>query len=945
LQLDNTYMKHITYFLMCLPLSLSFTSMAQPGSLDLSFSGDGKLTTGFQLPSVVTNDYGKSVAIQTDGKIVMAGYFEVGTSPNRNREFAVVRYNSTGTLDNTFSGDGKVTTAIGTTEDEANAVAIQGDGKIIVAGFSFNGNNFDIALVRYNADGTLDNTFSQDGKLTTAIGMTSDYAYSIAVQANGKIVVAGSSDNATNSDFALVRYNADGTLDNTFSGDGKVVTPIGTGGDEAHALFVQVNGKISVAGYSNNGSNRDFALARYNADGTLDNTFSGDGKLTTAIGTSDDQASAIAIQGDGKIIAAGYSANGYNDFALARYNANGILDNTFSGDGKLTTAIGTGNDAASAAAIQGDGKIIAAGYTDNGSNYDFALIRYNADGTLDNTFSGDGKITTDFGTGNDIAYAVAIQVDAKIVAAGYSDNGSNADIALVRYNTDGALDNGFANDGKMSNEIGATDIAAGDRGRFVAVKSNGKIVVVGASFMFSTFIKTNLTIAQYNANGSIDNTFGFKGEVIGDFEGGDFTANAAAIQGNGKIVVGGYFYHGSKQDFALVRYNVNGTLDNTFSGDGFVNTTISLHGSDACNAVIIQPDGKILAGGTSSSCSTCATDFAVVRYNADGTMDNLFSVDGKLTTDFSTHQDVITSLALQQDGKIVAAGYTDNGSNNDFAVARYNANGDPDNTFSIDGKQTTGFISYNDFSRSVKIQADGKIVVGGYSGKSSVKDNDFALVRYNTNGTLDNTFSGDGKQTTTLDGTSEDYCSAITFGSGGTIIAGGYYLNTLNQHDFALVRYTSNGTPDNSFGTSGKITTDFANTDDYGGSITIGPNGKLVMAGYSNNDFAIARYNLVSALTISQATRSNITDQSSSIEVIPNPILSKAIISFSLDQDESVKINLFDAQGNKLRNIKDEKLLKGVHQVEFSKNGLKTGIYFLRVEKSSGVITKQLVIE
>ncbi len=934
-------MKQITYALTCLLLLISLAGIAQPGSLDFTFSGDGKLTTGFQLPSVSIGDIGYAVAIQTDGKVVVAGYNEVG--------FTVVRYNVTGTLDNTFNLTGKVTTDIGSGADIAHAVAIQGDGKIVVAGSSYNGSNDDFALVRYNANGTLDNTFSGDGKLTTSIGSQYDEAYAVAIQGDGKIVAAGSSYNSTNPDFALVRYNANGTLDNTFSGDGKLTTPIGSQYDEAHALVVQVNGKITVAGFSSNGSNYDFALVRYNADGTLDNTFNLTGKVTTAIGSGTDRAQAEAIQGDGKIVAAGSSYNGSsNDFALVRYNTDGTLDNTFSGDGKLTTSIGVRDDVANAVAIQGDGKIVAAGSSILGTYDDFALVCYNVDGTLDNTFNLTGKVTTAIGGGTDRAQAEAIQGDGKIVAAGYFDNGTNADFALVRYNADGTLDNGFATDGKMSNDIGGTDIAAGDQGRFVAVRSNGKIVVVGASFMFSTFIKTDIAIAQYNANGVIDNTFGFEGMVLGEFEGGDFTANAAAIQGDGKIVVGGYFYHSGKQDFALVRYNVNGSLDNTFSGDGFVTTTVSLNGSDACNALIIQPNGKILAGGTSSGCSTCATDFALVRYNADGTLDNFFSLDGKLTTDFSTHQDVITSIALQQNGKIVAAGYTDNGSNNDFAVARYNANGDPDNTFSGDGKQTTDFSSYNDFGRGVKIQGDGKIVIGGYSGKSSVKDNDFALVRYNTDGSLDNTFNGTGKQVTTIDGTSADYCNAITLGSGGTIIAGGYYLNTLSQNDFALVRYTSNGRPDSSFGTNGKLATDFANTDDKGSAITIGGDGKLVMAGTSNNDFAVARYNLAAgtAATFTKAVEVNEVIQSTpAVEIYPNPFFSKAAITYTLEKDGVVTIDLLDIVGNKVKTIKNGSVPKGTHHIELNRGNLAAGMYFLRIVRDSVVITKKIIIE
>ena len=170
------------------------------------------------------------------------------------------------------------------------------------------------------------------------------------------------------------------------------------------------------------------------ADGDLDTTFDSDGKVTTAIGSGNEQALSVAIQSDGKIVAAGRSSNGSNDdFALVRYNTDGTLDTTFDSDGKVTTAIGSGTETAYSVAIQSDGKIVAAGFSFNGSNNDVALVRYNTDGTLDTNFDSDGKVTTDIGSYNDYARSVAIQSDGKIVVAGFSNNGSNDDFALVRY--------------------------------------------------------------------------------------------------------------------------------------------------------------------------------------------------------------------------------------------------------------------------------------------------------------------------------------------------------------------------------------------------------------------------------------------------------------------------------------------------------------------------------
>jgi serralysin len=377
------------------------------------------------------NDGGYSVAVQADGKLVVAGYGDNDSS----WDFELVRYNANGNLDASFSGDGQLTTAIGASDDVGNSVTVQTDGKILVAGYSGIGSTYDFALVRYNTDGSLDASFSGDGKLTNAIGASDDVGNSVTVQTDGKILVAGYSGIGSTYDFALVRYNTDGSLDASFSGDGKLTTAIGASDDVGQSVTVQTDGKILVAGYSDNGSYNDFALVRYNANGSLDGSFSGDGKLTTAIGASYDGGNSVTVQTDGKILVAGYSRNGSNDdFALVRYNTDGSLDSSFSGDGMLTTAIGASTDRGQSVTVQTDDKILVAGYSFNGSNKDFALVRYNTDGSLDSSFSGDGKLITDLG-GSDIGWSVAIQADGLIAVAG--ESGGN--FALVRYNPDGSL--------------------------------------------------------------------------------------------------------------------------------------------------------------------------------------------------------------------------------------------------------------------------------------------------------------------------------------------------------------------------------------------------------------------------------------------------------------------------------------------------------------------------
>jgi len=339
-----------------------------------------------------------------------------------------------GGLDPGFGSGGKVTTPIGTLDSHAYGLALQPDGKAVAAGTSTNGVTLgDFALARYNPNGTLDTTFNGTGKVTTAIGPSWDVAWALARQPDGKLVAAGGSNNGSNFDFALARYNPNGSLDTTFNGTGKVTTAIGSAEDEAHALVLQPDGKLVVAGHSRTPSQTLFALVRYNPNGSLDTTFNGTGKVTTAMGAYG-SVNDLALQPDGKLLVAGAGDNGSHlVFALARYNPNGSLDTSFNGTGKVMTAIGSVQDDAIAFAQQADGKLLAAGYSYVGNTRVFALARYNGNGSLDSSFSGTGKVTTAIGSYDDEAYAVALQPDGKLVAAGNSYNGNQQVFALVRY--------------------------------------------------------------------------------------------------------------------------------------------------------------------------------------------------------------------------------------------------------------------------------------------------------------------------------------------------------------------------------------------------------------------------------------------------------------------------------------------------------------------------------
>jgi uncharacterized delta-60 repeat protein len=305
----------------------------------------------------------------------------------------VLRYTRRGRLDPTFGGDGRVITDVSRGDDQANGVAIQADGKIVVAGRSGKDNR-KFALVRYNTDGTLDSTFAEDGKVTTDFTNARDQANAVAIQADGKIVAVGRSGGA---DFAVARFNTDGALDATFGGDGKVTTDFTHGDDPANAVAVQPDGKIVAAG----GGPK---LARYNIDGTLDPTFGGDGKVIPVLTCCPAFVSVYdaTLQSNGKIITAGEwfecfaAGDCEDDVVVTRYDSDGTLDTTFASGGVAFGICGRAN----AVALQADGKIVAAGVVDCGGGDkalgDFVIERLDADGARDGTFGNRGDVLTSF---------------------------------------------------------------------------------------------------------------------------------------------------------------------------------------------------------------------------------------------------------------------------------------------------------------------------------------------------------------------------------------------------------------------------------------------------------------------------------------------------------------------------------------------------------------------
>ena len=842
-------------FITLILITITKTTLSQDGKLDPTFGHDGITTASIYSQG---NSEINSIAIQDDGKILAAGYTTINETFFR---FSIVRYNTDGTMDNTFGTNGIVNTNIGDVAF-ANSIALQSDSKIIVAGTALvNGEN-KFAVVRYYTNGTLDNSFGDNGVVLTPIGTSGATLTSTKVQQDGKILAAGHYYNGSNEDFVLIRYNTDGSLDNNFGINGIVATQVGASYDYAYSMAIQNDGKIILAG-SGFQTNDDFALVRYNSDGTIDNSFGINGKVFTQVGTSTDVAKSVLLQDDGKIIAAGYSFGGGNfDFSIARYDTNGFLDESFGTIGRTITNIGISNDYAYSAAIKSDGKIVLAGYSYNKNDYDMAIVQYRSDGIIDSSFGTNGFVTTPVGAYNDYAYSIAIQNNGNILAAGYSESNSihssTEKSSAIQKSEAGSYHNftlvSYNSDGTLDETFANSGIALSQVGEShtslssAAIQKSGKILIAGS------FTSPNsMGIARFNSDGTIDNSFLDHGSQSSTFVGSIFsTFTSIKIQNDNNIVFGGYaYFNNSKSSFVISRADSDGYPDSNFGTNGYTITTTD--SSVAIQSLALQNDDKIVAIG--NSFSDGEVHFVLARYNTDGNLDNTFGIDGIVITPSLTgyKHDFSTSVLIQNNSKIIAAGNASNINENKFALVRYKIDGSIDSSFGNNGIVLTPFENPNTYLNSAALQSDGKIIAAGYMQKST--EYDFVVVRYNADGDLDDTFGSNG---VFIPGTPNFYdeCSAVLIQADGKIILAGESVSgNSNIQNIKLIRLNTDGSLDNTFGTGGIKQTTIGSSYAETSSVLMQSDRKIVVAGNVSNlnyysALTLIRYNNTSPLPV-----------------------------------------------------------------------------------------------
>jgi uncharacterized delta-60 repeat protein len=404
-----------------LPLLQSTPLIAQDGILDNAFGTNGFVTSS--LPSL--HVHANKIAVQADGKILVCGYAE--DQINFNPDILLFRYNSDGTLDNTFADNGAIHSDRGGWET-VHAIMVQDDGKIVLAGaFSAPYEPADLALFRYNSTGSIDSTFGINGIVLTNCG-SSDYAYSIVKLNDGKFIVTGG-----NGQTFLAKYTSDGVLDPTFGTNGVVITDPTVYSESFYSLAIQDDGKILMAGNINIPDTANFLIARFLPDGSVDHTFTSDGLIIFNSLYGNDYSKSISVLSDGKILlVGGCTDSGVTQ--LMRFNSDGTLDHTYGINGIVYTTLISSYYQIDAC-LQSNDKLVIAGTVYDFQGYDdFGLVRFNADGSIDQTFGTNGIQTTSVNE-FDSPKAIVLQPDGKILVTGETTNASSGymDVVVLRY--------------------------------------------------------------------------------------------------------------------------------------------------------------------------------------------------------------------------------------------------------------------------------------------------------------------------------------------------------------------------------------------------------------------------------------------------------------------------------------------------------------------------------
>ena len=801
-----------------------------------------------------------ALAEQPDGKIVVGGQKPSGVQGIPG-DVVVARFNANGTVDATFQVN--TFSHVGNSARFLNDIVVLPEGKILVGGYFLTMNGESVpGLISLNADGSKDTTFLYSGGAVN----------SIAMQADGKIVIVGSFNVYVNEHLQrdAARLNADGTLDHTFDFGFAGFSSIGV---TLNKVVVQADGKIVIGGgFSVFNNIPQGKLIRFNADGSKDITFDIGLGATGNILISD-----IKLQPDGKILLSGgfTTWNGQPFAHICRLNLDGSLDTSF--------VFPSGNSFARNLDLQSDGKIIAiGGFNVNGIQK--SMLRLNTNGSIDATLVANP---------NNIPECLKIQADGKILIGGLISNIAGVSKnCLARLNTNGMLDNSFELNTGLNEKVFS-----------IALQTDGKTLFSGEFTTFDGGSQNRLIRVDEAGNKDVSFSIGtgFNGSV-----------RKVVVQTDGKIIAGGDFstFNGETAN-GLVRLNSDGSKDPSFViANGF---------NDYVKAIAVQPDGKILIGGNFTQFSGESQNY-LIRLNADGSKDGTFNIA-------SGFNNRITCIVLQPDGKIIVGGnFTTFNNLDQKGLIRFNNDGTKDLSFDVG----TGFTIFNsaDLIRDIEVATDGKIYIASlsssYNGSSVGRP-----FRLNSNGTVDESFTQGAVVTSYFS------VDALGLQQDGKLIVGGSFISINNStlHPKRIMRLNTDGTLDTTFDRTPGQTENFSDGFNEGSctEIVMQPDNKIWVGGSFFNYRGVSSFSVIRLVGDEFLSTEDIDAASNNILVYPNPV--KDVLYF---KNTFKTIAITDLSGKLLAK------LENTNQVNFS--NYPEGLYFVTVALENGASqTKKIV--
>ncbi|MCA0383454.1 MAG: hypothetical protein LCH58_14935 [Bacteroidetes bacterium] len=824
-------MKH--FLLVVLLLIAGVVAHAQSGTFDNTFSADGKAIIHYSFPYLSLGD-----ALLQNDKLIVGG----GSLYNNNAEAVILRYNSNGTPDVSFGEGGmaKFNFSTGSDGDELIALDINANGQLFAlvseadsfrvlklqsngaidgtfggavgARFSLastyandmlvlnNGKLLVLAsisgvptFIRFNNNGSLDSSFGIAGLKAVALqGLSSTInAYSMALQSDGKIVIAGSYQPFFNSDDKLIvaRFTTNGDADISFDNDGWLEALILDNTEpSANKVMVDKDGRILVGGLLYDTENAFIETTKAGAvwcflnNGQPDESFGVDG--VAKIGEAGDllMPGFIAQQGDGKYVLGAAYRNGADfEFAAIRLTNNGLPDLTFDTDGVARKNMGNGFDYGAIPMIQTDGKVVLLGGSIQANRFVLGVARFNSNGSRDDAYNSTGQLLQQIGEGmqtnaSTAVKSIALLADNAVIATGSYENGFGQGGFVTKYSSAGVLDESFGEQGYASVSAGVADGFS-----HVATADNGSVIAVGTSV--DLLKGASILVAKFTSSGQPDMSFGTFGKVLIDVAANDYAqCLALAVHANGEIAISieSFSFTSLEESFYLIKLNANGSLNTSFDTDGIQPTPI------AYNKMVYQPaDGKlVISGAYDSGLPQEGYNITTNRLLSSGLQDPSFNNGNPLITHFSPENDEAVGLYITSAGKILLGVNAFNaGLDRNFGIARYNSNGTPDSSFSGDGKSTFG-LPYNGMYFSMN--STGKMIVAG----KPFFSNGYLVTAINDSGTINTNFGNNGTATVNVSGinTNEEIFEPVLQPDGNILLVGEYQSSSNGYVDGFIAR-------------------------------------------------------------------------------------------------------------------------------------------------------------